>query len=86
LSLGPPIGLRHGRVRISPDLCERRPRAAAEAKVSIFDAGFALGDGGWEGLRLHQGALPARGKPQPGWSGFGSASKKRPPEGGLSRV
>ncbi len=30
---------------------------AREAKVSIFDAGFGLGDGVWEGLRLHRGAL-----------------------------
>ena len=29
----------------------------AEAKVSVFDAGFALGDGVWEGLRLHRGRL-----------------------------
>ncbi|HEY2356871.1 MAG TPA: aminotransferase class IV [Phenylobacterium sp.] len=29
----------------------------AEAKVSVFDAGFVLGDGVWEGLRLHKGAL-----------------------------
>lgn len=28
-----------------------------EAKVSVFDAGFVLGDGVWEGLRLHKGAL-----------------------------
>ncbi|MFN5821589.1 MAG: aminotransferase class IV, partial [Novosphingobium sp.] len=28
-----------------------------EATVSIFDAGFGLGDGVWEGLRLHRGAL-----------------------------
>lgn len=28
-----------------------------QAKVSIFDGGFAVGDGIWEGLRLHQGAL-----------------------------
>jgi len=28
-----------------------------EAKVSIFDAGFVLGDGVWEGLRLHNGGL-----------------------------
>ncbi|WP_109807631.1 aminotransferase class IV [Sphingosinithalassobacter portus] len=27
------------------------------ASVSIFDAGFGLGDGVWEGLRLHRGAL-----------------------------
>ena len=29
----------------------------AEAKVSLFDAGFVLGDGVWEGLRLHKGGL-----------------------------
>ena len=29
----------------------------SEARVSIFDAGFVLGDGIWEGLRLHNGAL-----------------------------
>ena len=28
-----------------------------EARVSIFDAGFTVGDGVWEGLRLHRGAL-----------------------------
>src|SRR3546814_16313642 len=26
-----------------------------EAKVSIFDSGFMLGDGVWEGIRLHNG-------------------------------
>ena len=26
-----------------------------EAKVSVFDSGFVLGDGVWEGLRVHQG-------------------------------
>ena len=31
--------------------------ARGEAKVSIFDAGFVLGDGVWEGVRLHKGAL-----------------------------
>ena len=31
------------------------PRAAA--KVSIFDSGFVVGDGVWEGIRLHKGAL-----------------------------
>jgi branched-chain amino acid aminotransferase len=30
---------------------------AEEAKVSIFDAGFGMGDGVWEGLRLHNRAL-----------------------------
>jgi branched-chain amino acid aminotransferase len=29
----------------------------SEAKVSIFDAGFVLGDGVWEGIRLHNKAL-----------------------------
>jgi branched-chain amino acid aminotransferase len=29
----------------------------AKAFVSVFDAGFALGDGVWEGLRLHRGRL-----------------------------
>ena len=29
----------------------------AEARVSIFDAGFVLGDGVWEGVRLHRGGL-----------------------------
>ncbi len=28
-----------------------------EAKVSVFDSGFMLGDGIWEGLRLHNGKL-----------------------------
>jgi branched-chain amino acid aminotransferase len=27
------------------------------AKISIFDGGFVVGDGVWEGLRLHRGAL-----------------------------
>ena len=29
----------------------------SQAVVSVFDAGFVLGDGVWEGLRLHRGAL-----------------------------
>lgn len=33
--------------------------ARDEAKVSIFDAGFVLGDGVWEGLRLVDGRLLA---------------------------
>jgi branched-chain amino acid aminotransferase len=28
-----------------------------QAKVSVFDAGFVVGDGVWEGLRLHRGKL-----------------------------
>jgi branched-chain amino acid aminotransferase len=31
----------------------RRP----QAKISVFDAGFLLGDGVWEAFRLHQGVL-----------------------------
>jgi len=40
------------RVWLNGDLVHRD-----EAKVSIFDAGFVVGDGVWEGLRLHRGAL-----------------------------
>ena len=40
------------RIYVNGDLVPR-----SEAKVSIFDAGFVLGDGVWEGLRLHKGAL-----------------------------
>lgn len=29
-----------------------------EAKVSVFDAGFLVGDGIWEGIRLHHGEFP----------------------------
>jgi branched-chain amino acid aminotransferase len=29
--------------------------ARPEAKVSVFDSGFMLGDGVWEGIRLHRG-------------------------------
>ena len=29
----------------------------AEASISVFDSGFVLGDGVWEGLRLHRGKL-----------------------------
>ena len=34
---------------------ELKPRA--EAAVSVFDSGFMLGDGVWEGLRVHDGKL-----------------------------
>lgn len=33
-----------------------RPRA--EAMVSVFDSGFLMGDGVWEGLRLYNGSVP----------------------------
>ncbi|HEY6982375.1 aminotransferase class IV [Reyranella sp.] len=39
-------------VYVNGDLVPRQ-----EARVSIFDAGFALGDGVWEGLRLVKGKL-----------------------------
>ena len=29
----------------------------AEARVSVFDSGFLVGDGVWEGIRLHDGTL-----------------------------
>ena len=32
-------------------------KARAEAVVSVFDSGFMLGDGVWEGLRVHRGKL-----------------------------
>ena len=31
--------------------------ARGEAKVSVFDSGFVLGDGVWEGLRVHHGKI-----------------------------
>jgi branched-chain amino acid aminotransferase len=31
--------------------------ARDEAKISVFDSGFLVGDGIWEGLRLHRGQL-----------------------------
>ncbi len=30
----------------------------AEAKISVFDSGFLVGDGIWEGLRLHHDSFP----------------------------
>ncbi|MDJ0932015.1 hypothetical protein [Breoghania sp.] len=32
--------------------------ARDEAVVSVFDSGFILGDGGWEGLRVVDGGTP----------------------------
>ncbi|MGQ8366322.1 aminotransferase class IV [Glaciecola sp. 1036] len=29
----------------------------ADAKISVFDSGFILGDGVWEGIRMHEGKL-----------------------------
>ncbi len=39
-------------ISVNGDLV-RRP----DAKVSVFDSGFVLGDGIWEGLRLHGGRI-----------------------------
>lgn len=30
----------------------------SQAVVSVFDSGFILGDGIWEGLRVHNGGIP----------------------------
>lgn len=46
---------RNAEIKISVN-GELVPRA--EARVSVFDSGFVLGDGVWEGLRLHAGGLP----------------------------
>ncbi len=40
-------------ISINGDLFKRD-----EAKVSVFDSGFILGDGVWEGLRMHDGGVP----------------------------
>ena len=39
-------------ISVNGDLV-RRP----DAKISVFDSGFVLGDGVWEGLRLHEGRV-----------------------------
>ena len=39
-------------ININGDLFHR-----SEAKVSVFDSGFLLGDGVWEGIRLHRSEL-----------------------------
>jgi branched-chain amino acid aminotransferase len=39
-------------IYLNGELVHRR-----DAKVSIFDGGFVVGDGVWEGLRLHRGVL-----------------------------
>jgi len=45
------IGIRNGVTMQFEVVC--RP----EAKVSVLDSGFVLGDGVWEGIRLHRGVL-----------------------------
>ncbi|MCY3566698.1 MAG: aminotransferase class IV [Gammaproteobacteria bacterium] len=44
---------RHIRINVNGELFPRE-----KAVVSVFDSGFVLGDGIWEGLRLHQGVIP----------------------------
>ncbi len=44
---------RHIRININGNLFPRE-----KAVVSVFDSGFILGDGVWEGLRLHRGVIP----------------------------
>lgn len=39
-------------IYINGDLFPRK-----DAKISVFDSGFLLGDGVWEGIRLHNGKL-----------------------------
>ncbi len=37
---------------INGDFCKRQ-----EARISVFDSGFLVGDGIWEGIRLHNGVF-----------------------------
>lgn len=39
-------------INVNGDLVPR-----AEASISVFDSGFMLGDGVWEGLRVHKGRI-----------------------------
>ncbi len=39
-------------ISVNGKLCPRH-----EATVSVFDSGYLLGDGVWEGIRLHEGVL-----------------------------
>lgn len=42
----------HIRIYINGDFYAR-----SEAKISVFDSGYLVGDGIWEGIRLHKGCL-----------------------------
>ena len=42
----------HIKIYINGEIYER-----SNAKISVFDSGFLLGDGVWEGIRLHNGKL-----------------------------
>ncbi len=39
-------------INVNGDLVPR-----AQASVSVFDSGFMLGDGVWEGIRVHKGRM-----------------------------
>src|SRR6218665_3229511 len=39
-------------INVNGDLLPR-----AQASVSVFDSGFMLGDGVWEGIRVHKGRM-----------------------------
>lgn len=43
-------------MRVHPDPEFKHVRRP-DAKISVFDSGFMLGDGVWEGIRLHKGVL-----------------------------
>ncbi len=45
---------RNARILISVDGALKK---RAEAMVSVFDSGFMLGDGIWEGMRVHKGRI-----------------------------
>src|SRR6186713_1485429 len=48
----PPVDPRNATVLVYVD---GRLVPRAEAVVSVFDSGFLMGDGVWEGLRVHHG-------------------------------
>ncbi len=41
------------KILINDELFERK-----DAKISVFDSGYLVGDGVWEGIRLHKGKYP----------------------------
>ena len=47
----------HIQININGELFSRE-----KAVVSVFDSGFILGDGIWEGLRVHRGRIPFLGR------------------------
>ena len=51
----------------------------AEAMVSVFDSGFILGDGVWEGLRMVKGGVPFLHAGQGDAAGLCPSCAARPP-------